>query len=147
MKGGKFSMVSRSIWRSARFKRVNSDKGKLAFFYFLACEHQNGLGCYRLPDGYAIDDLGWTPEEYREAKAECEHAQLIQYDTGTQELLIEKWLENNPAQNRKHLTGMAKSATHIESIEFQRIINEHLLEMNEKLPSSDNNPARPGLLR
>lgn len=140
MKSGKFSMVSRSLWRSERFKHLRSDKGKLVYFYFLTCEHQNGLGCYRLPDGYAVDDLGWNLEEYRAAKADCEEASLIRYDIGTQEIFIEKWLRNNPAQNRKHLTGMAKSALNVESEEFQELLNEALTEMDSQLPET---PARP----
>jgi len=129
----KFSMVSRSIWRSERFKSLTNEKDKLLYFYFLTCDHQNGLGCYRLPDGYAIDDLGWKLAEYQVAKANCEGAGLIQYDDDTQELLVEKWLQNNPAQNQKHLAGMAKTVSNVESDTFRELLESIVLEMAARL--------------
>ena len=142
MKAGKFSMVSRSVWRSGRFKSLGSERAKLVYFYFLTCEHQNGLGCYRLPDGYAVDDLGWSIADYRAAKAECEAASLIRYDEETQEIFVEKWLQNNPAQNRKHLVGMAKAALNVESAAFGELLDVALAELDKQLQPDP--PPRPG---
>ncbi len=141
MKAGKFSMVSRSVWRSGRFKSLGSERAKLVYFYFLTCEHQNGLGCYRLPDGYAVDDLGWSLADYRSAKAECIAASLVRYDEETQEIFVEKWLQNNPAQNRKHLVGMAKAALNVESASFGELLDVALAELDKQLQPDP--PQRP----
>lgn len=113
-RAGKFTMVSRSIWRSDRFCALNNHRDKLAYFYLLTCEHQTGTGCFRLPDGYAIADLGWQMLEYQESKQACIHAGLIDVDQVTQEILIEKWLQNNPPTNQKHAAGVATMITNVE---------------------------------
>ena len=39
--------------------RVLSDDGKLLALYLLSCPHGTIIGAFRLPDGYASEDLGW----------------------------------------------------------------------------------------
>lgn len=143
-KGGKFSMVSRTIWRSSRFGALTAHRDKLAYFYFLTSEHMTATGCYRLPDGYAIADLGWTMEDYRAAREAVLAAGLIDYDPDTQEIFVEKWLANNPPQNQKHATGIGKL---ISAIESERLQEKVVLEFGEvwTLNPIDNSPYRPGV--
>lgn len=47
-----------------------SDGGKLLALYLLTGPHSNGLGCYRMPDGYLMADLGWNAETIAERFAE-----------------------------------------------------------------------------
>ncbi|MCJ8053877.1 hypothetical protein GB928_018635 [Shinella curvata] len=141
-KAGKFSMVSRTIWRSERFRALESHRAQLLFFYYLTCEHQNALGCFRLPDGYAISDLGWTLQEYQVSKAECIGVGLIDCDDETQEILVVKWLENNPPQNQKHLQGLIKANLAIESDDFRNRLADVLCAMAGQVQPSPE-PRRP----
>lgn len=136
-------MVSRAIWRSDRFKLLPNERAQLLFFYYLTCEHQNALGCYRLPDGYAISDLGWKLETYQVAKGECLSAGLIDFDDETQEVLVPKWLENNPPQNQKHLQGLLKAHLAIESDSFRQQLEETLLEVAGKVQPTDDGRRGP----
>lgn len=142
MKNGKrFSMVSRTIWRSERFGKLAGPLPKLLYLYFLTCDHQNNIGCYRLPDGYALTDFGIvTPELtldlYRTTRDEVHAAGLIDFDADTHELLVEKWLENNRPATQKHITGARTSICCVSSdrlrekleAEFERIIGSTVAE-------------------
>lgn len=141
-KAGKFSMVSRTIWRSERFKSLPGQIEQLAYFYFLTCDHQNGIGCYRLPDGYAIVDLGWQLEVYQKAKTACVSAGLIDFDDASQELLVQKWLVINPPQNQKHLTGLLNTLQSVESDRFREKLETELLELSGTVQPADD-PRRP----
>jgi len=121
-------MVSRSIWRSERFGALTAARDKLVYFFFLTCEHQTGTGCYRLPDGYAIADLGWSLDEYVTSREAVEAAGLIDRDPDTQEILVERWLRNNPPQNQKHATGIKNMIFAVESDRLREKLEADFLE-------------------
>lgn len=127
-------MVSRSVWRSERFGQLEAHRDKLAFFYFLTCEHQTGTGCYRLPDGYAVADLGWPMQEYVEARQMVQNAGLIDRDDETHEIYVERWLQNNPPQNPKHATGIRTLINQIESDRLREKVEEAYSEVWEANP-------------
>lgn len=56
-----YGQVQSAFWQSPDAQAC-SDTGKLLALYLLTCPHANGLGCYRLPDGYVMADLGWSQE-------------------------------------------------------------------------------------
>jgi len=124
-------MVSRSIWRSDRFCALGNHRDKLAYFYLLTCEHQTGTGCFRLPDGYAIADLGWQMPEYQESKQACITAGLIDVDPATQEILIEKWLQNNPPTNQKHAAGVAAMISNVESDRLREKLENEFAQVHQ----------------
>lgn len=82
-----FSKVSPAIWRSRRFRNLESD-ARLAHIYFLACDHQSSAGCFRLPDAYAAADLSWDVERYRTALEQVVTAGLIAHDEATEEVFV-----------------------------------------------------------
>jgi hypothetical protein len=47
-----------------------SDRAKLLALYLLTGPHSTGLGCFRLPYGYVVADLGWTQDSAKKAFAE-----------------------------------------------------------------------------
>ena len=62
-----YGQVQTTFWaRSA----LLSDRGKLLALYLLSGPHSTGLGCFRLPYGYVVADLGWTQDSARKAFAE-----------------------------------------------------------------------------
>jgi hypothetical protein len=56
-----YGQVQSAFWQSPD-AQAWSDTGKLLALYLLTGPHANGLGCYRLPDGYVMADLGWDSE-------------------------------------------------------------------------------------
>lgn len=56
-----YGQVQSAFWQSTDVKSW-SDAGKLLALYLLTGPHANGIGCFRLPDGYVMADLGWVAE-------------------------------------------------------------------------------------
>lgn len=56
-----YGQVQCALWHSQDMEGT-SDIGKLLAVYLLTGPHSNGLGCYLCPDGYVMEDLGWSPE-------------------------------------------------------------------------------------
>jgi len=110
-----FSKVSPAVWRSGRFTGLECRTAQVLYLYFLTCEHQNSAGCFRLPDGYACSDLGWSPENYQSARDKLIAAELITVDLGTAEIYVDRWLKHNPPMNEKHALGTERIIEQIES--------------------------------
>lgn len=56
-----YGQVQSAFWQSPDAQQW-TDTGKLLALYLLTGPHANGLGCYRLPDGYVVSDLSWSAE-------------------------------------------------------------------------------------
>lgn len=56
-----YGKVQSGFWQSRDFDAC-TDAGRLLALYLLTGPHTNGIGCFRLPDGYIMDDLGWDQE-------------------------------------------------------------------------------------
>lgn len=56
-----YGQVQSAFWQS-NDAQACSDVGKLLALYLLTGPHANGIGCFRLPDGYVMADLGWDSE-------------------------------------------------------------------------------------
>jgi hypothetical protein len=72
-----FSKISPRVWRSQRFRALASDDARHLHLYLLTCEHQNSAGAFRLPAGYACNDLNWGQDRFSRALAELEEAGLM----------------------------------------------------------------------
>lgn len=53
-----YGQIQCSFWSHPEVALLSND-AKLLAVYLLTGPHSNGLGCYRLPDGYIQADLGW----------------------------------------------------------------------------------------
>lgn len=56
-----YGQVQSAFWQSEDASKL-SDQGKLLMVYLLTGPNTNGVGCFRLSDGYIFDDLKWSPE-------------------------------------------------------------------------------------
>ena len=72
-----YSKVSPKLWRSPRFRSLESGDARLFYLFFLTCEHQSSAGCFRLPVAYAASDLGWTEERFQMARSALVEAELL----------------------------------------------------------------------
>lgn len=139
MSARKFTPVSPAIWRPGRFMSLASSDAKLLHFYLMTNEHQNSAGAYRLPDGYACADLGWTPEKYRQYRAELVEACLIDFDDATSTVYIEQWFKHSPPQNDKHALGTRRMIEAIDSDAIREKV-EAEFEEAESRRQAERNP-------
>jgi hypothetical protein len=115
MSGREWSKVSPALWRSPRFLGLQGSDERLLLVYYMTGDHMNSSGCYRLPDGYAIADLGWTLERYRAARDLLVAAGLISFDRTTEEVFVNRWFKHNPPTNAKHAKGARRLINKIDS--------------------------------
>lgn len=57
-----YGQIQCGLWQSDALEGT-TDLGKLLAAYLLTGPHSNGIGCYRLPDGYVREDLKWDDEK------------------------------------------------------------------------------------
>jgi hypothetical protein len=115
MSGREWSKISPALWRSPRFIGLQGSDERLLLVYYMTSDHMNSSGCYRLPDGYAIADLGWTMERYRAARPPLIEADLISFDPRTEEVFVHRWFKHNPPTNAKHAKGARRLINKIDS--------------------------------
>jgi uncharacterized phage protein (TIGR02220 family) len=93
-----YGEVRTSFWTSTDTQGL-SDQGKVLAIYLLTGPHSNGLGCYRLPDGYIQADLGWSPQTVSKGFSELFAKGFILRCEVTQFVLIPSYLKFNPIAN------------------------------------------------
>lgn len=119
-----YGKISVSIWGSQRFQSL-TDAAKLFYLYLHTCPHVNSIGCFRLPKGYAYEDLGWDIEDIDRAIEDLCKALLIEWNETEKLVRIDKFLVHSPITNLKHGKGAAKLALGLPDCELkQKIINE-----------------------
>ncbi|TIN77792.1 hypothetical protein [Mesorhizobium sp.] len=128
MSGRDWSKVSPALWRSPRFLGLQGSDERLLLVYYMTGDHMNSSGCYRLPDGYAIADLGWTLERYRTARDLLIAAGLISFDRTTEEVFVNRWFKHNPPTNAKHAKGARRLINKIDSDDLRLMAEEEFCE-------------------
>ncbi|MCF6099826.1 hypothetical protein [Mesorhizobium muleiense] len=128
MSGREWSKVSPALWRSPRFLGLQGSDERLLLVYYMTGDHMNSSGCYRLPDGYAIADLGWTLERYRTARDLLVAAGLISFDRTTEEVFVNRWFKHNPPTNAKHAKGARRLINKIDSDDLRLMAEEEFCE-------------------
>ena len=103
-----FSKISPAVWHSSRFNSLPSDDGRYLYLYLLSSPHQTSAGACHLPEGYALADLNWLAERYRNALQELIKADLIEFDPEAEVVVVKRWFRHNPPMNEKHLRGIVR---------------------------------------
>jgi hypothetical protein len=101
-----FSKISHALWQSERYHNLPSDEGRYLYIYLLTSSHQTSAGAYRLPDGYACEDLRWPLGKYRLARDQLVAADFIHFDDETSVVMITRWFKHNPPMNDSHLKSI-----------------------------------------
>jgi hypothetical protein len=128
MSGREWSKVSPALWRSPRFLGLQGSDERLLLVYYMTGDHMNSSGCYRLPDGYAIADLGWTLERYRTSRDLLVSAGLISFDQSTEEVFVNRWFKHNPPTNAKHAKGARRLINKIDSDDLRLMAEAEFCE-------------------
>lgn len=102
-----FSMVTRTIWRSKRFRALD-DLHRLLMLYFITSPHQTGIGCFTVPVEYACSDLGWPQTIYEPTRDELAEAGLILVSGDGETIFITDWFNHCPPTNASHATGLER---------------------------------------
>lgn len=106
-----YGKVHSSFWSSGTI-RCLSDDGKMLALYLMTSSHTTISGVFRLPDGYACEDLEWSAERLSKGFDELLRNGFANRCETTKWVWIVKHLEWNPPENpnqRKAAVKVARS--------------------------------------
>jgi hypothetical protein len=107
-----YGKVFSRIWESDDFRSLSED-GRSLVMYLLTCQHGTIAGVFRVPDGYACEDLQWTPERVSEGFANISAKGFATRCESTKWVWVAKFLEWNPPENPNQRKAAAKVANSI----------------------------------
>jgi hypothetical protein len=106
-----YGKVFSRIWESADFRALTED-GRALALYLLTCQHGTIAGVFRVPDGYACEDLQWSSERVCQGFANLQENGFATRCEATKWVWVSKFLEWNPPENpnqRKSAIKIAQS--------------------------------------
>ena len=120
-----YGKVNTSFWSSATTRSLSED-GRTLAMYLLTCPHGTIAGVFRLPDGYACEDLQWEPKRVREGFAELLANGFANRCETTKWVWVTKHLEWNQPENPNQRKAVAKIATQVPAecawnLDFMRV--------------------------
>lgn len=107
-----YGQVQCAFWGHPKFEGA-TDQERLLALYLLTGPHSNGLGCYRLPEGYIAEDLDWSRETVQKALRNLIERVFIVYCWRTKWLVMPDFLEWNPIGNPKIAAARIKEAREV----------------------------------
>lgn len=107
-----YGKVHTAFWSSATTRELSED-GRTLALYLLTCPHGTIAGVFRLPDGYACEDLQWTPERVNEGFAELLAKGFANRCETTKWAWIVKHFDWNPPENPNQRKAVAKMAAQV----------------------------------
>lgn len=102
-----YGKVHVSFWSSADMRRLSED-GRILALYLLTSHHGTIAGVFRLPNGYACEDLQWTIERLGKGFAELLESGFATRCERTNWVWVRKHLRWNPPENPNQRKAAAK---------------------------------------
>jgi hypothetical protein len=93
-----YGKVHTSFWSSETIRHL-SDDGKMLALYLMTSPHTTLIGAFRLPDGYASEDLGWDSKRVAKGFKELLANGFANRCETTKWVWIVKHLAWNPPEN------------------------------------------------
>ncbi|HEY4437652.1 MAG TPA: hypothetical protein VGN40_15995 [Lelliottia sp.] len=93
-----YGKVHTSFWISDGMRQV-SDDARLLALYLLTGQHTNMIGCFRLPDGYVSEDLGWPFERVSKGFDDLSLNGFATRDSTSKWVLIRNFMTWNSIEN------------------------------------------------
>jgi hypothetical protein len=120
-----YGKVYSSVWSSETFRSMSED-GRMLALYLMTSPHTTIAGVFRLPDGYACEDLQWTQERVQQAFQETLEKGFANRCETTKWVWIVKHLDWNPPENPNQRKAAAKCAQSVPDecawkLEFMRV--------------------------
>lgn len=103
-----FGRIETAIWQNPKFRSL-SDDGRALWLYALCCPHGNAVGCFVLPTGYIMADLGWGQERASATVSELFAKGLIDRDETTSLTRVRGWWGHNTIENGNVAKGAIKA--------------------------------------
>ncbi len=100
-----FGIVASSVWRSRKFRSLETNAARLAYFYLHTTTHGNSAGVFVLPPEMAALEMKIPGDEVRSAYRELAEVELIRYDPAEELVQIVNFYRFNGITSRKHLAG------------------------------------------
>lgn len=122
-----YGRVYSAFWQSPE-TRAFSEDGRTLALYLLTSPHANLIGCFRLPDAYAAEDLIWSSERVSEGFLELESKGFMTRDQGSKWVLIHKYLKWNGFENGNVAIAAHKAFDQIPPIPLKALLAAALLE-------------------
>ena len=107
-----YGKVHSSFWTSSTIRGMSED-GRTLALYLLTCPHNTIAGVFRLPDGYACEDLQWTSERVAKGFMELLAKGFANRCETTKWVWIYKHLEWNPPENPNQRKAVNKMAMQV----------------------------------
>ena len=107
-----YGKVHTSFWTSSNIRELSED-GRALAIYLLTCPHGTIAGVFRLPDGYACEDLQWTAERVKTTLAELFTNGFATRCETTKWVWVTKHFEWNPPENPNQKKAAAKMAAQV----------------------------------
>jgi hypothetical protein len=104
-----YGKVHSSFWSSETIRALSED-GRTLALYLMTSPHTTIAGVFRLPDGYACEDLNWPSERVVEGFAELFRNGFANRCETTKWVWIVKHLDWNPPENPNQRKATAKCA-------------------------------------
>ena len=99
-------MISSSLWRSRKFRKLQSDAARLAYFYLHTHEGGNSLGAFHMSHEQAAIGMKRDAGELLSAYRELQSVGLIRYDEEEELVYIVGFVLHSAPQSYKHLSGL-----------------------------------------
>lgn len=126
-----YGQVQSSFWQSSDAQGW-TDEAKLFAVYLLTSPHANGIGAYRLPDGYIAADIGWDSQRVHRAFDELERCRFA-YRFGDL-VAIRSFLKWNPVANPNAGKARAREFNALPNGDCKAFAAAEILEHGKYLP-------------
>lgn len=110
-----YGKVYQSFWSSETIREL-SDDGRMLALYLMTSPHTTITGTFRLPDGYACEDLRWDAARVAKGFRELFANGFANRCETTKWVWISKHLEWNPPENPNQRKSAAKVAQSIPDV-------------------------------
>lgn len=148
-----FGKVHTSFWTSSTVRDMSED-GRTLAIYLLTSPHGTIAGVFRLPDGYACDDLQWDAQRVQAALDELQRNGFARRCGVTKWVWVVNHFEWNPLENPNQKKAASKVANMVPGTcvwvdEFLRTCGPlfHLEGWPQRNPSGTVPPTLPEPLR
>ncbi len=127
-----YGRVFSKFWQSEDTRAFSEDARVLAL-YLLTSPHANLIGCYRLPEAYAADDLQWSSERVREGLNELQSKGFLSRDEATKWVLLHNYLKWNGFENGNVAVAASKAFDQVPAIPLKAALAKALLDFGSHL--------------
>ncbi len=103
-----YRKIDTRIWNDEKFREL-TDAGKLAFFMLLTHPHMTAIGAMRATIGGLAEEVGWSPEAFREAFNEASAKGMAKHDGKAHLIALPRFLKYNPPESPNVVKAWGKS--------------------------------------